>query len=186
MSPLLPDSPNLNQIIKASVDGDRKAQERLFNIYAGKMMTVCKRYAKNEMEAEDFLQEGFIRVFTFLNSYENSGSFDAWIRKVFVNTALKQLSKKSLITEHEPDETHHINSYEVDVISKMSEQEILNVLEELPIGYKTVFNLFVIEGYTHREIADLLKIEEGTSRSQLVKARKMLQDKITALHKLAI
>lgn len=186
MSPLLPDSPNLNQIIKASVDGDRKAQERLFNIYAGKMMTVCRRYAKNEAEAEDFLQEGFIRVFTFLNSYENTGSFDAWVRKVFVNTALKQLSKKSIPIEFDADESYYVTSYEVDVVSKLSELEILRVLEELPMGYKTVFNLFVIEGYNHKEIAEMLNIEEGTSRSQLVKARKLLQEKITELYKLAI
>lgn len=186
MSPLLPDSPNLNQIIKASVSGDRKAQERLFNIYAGKMMTVCRRYAKSEAEAEDFMQEGFIRVFTFLGSYENTGSFDAWIRKVFVNTALKQLSKKSIQIDVDVEDSYNVSSYEVDVVSKMSEQEILGLLEELPTGYKTVFNLFVIEGYNHKEIADLLHIEEGTSRSQLVKARKMLQDKIIELHKLAI
>lgn len=186
MSPLLPDSPNLNQIIKASVDGDRKAQERLFNIYAGKMMTVCRRYAKNEAEAEDFLQEGFIRVFTFLNSYESTGSFDAWVRKVFVNTALKQLSKKSIPIEFDADESYSVTSYEVDVVSKLSELEILRVLEELPMGYKTVFNLFVIEGYNHKEIAEMLNIEEGTSRSQLVKARKLLQEKITELYKLAI
>lgn len=186
MSPLLPDSPNLNQIIKASVDGDRKAQEKLFNIYAGKMMTVCRRYAKNEAEAEDFLQEGFIRVFTFLNSYESTGSFDAWVRKVFVNTALKQLSKKSIPIDFEADESYNVTSYEVDVVSKLSELEILSVLEELPMGYKTVFNLFVIEGYNHKEIAEMLNIEEGTSRSQLVKARKLLQEKITELYKLAI
>ena len=186
MSPLLPDSPNLNQIIKASVSGDRKAQERLFNIYAGKMMTVCRRYAKCEAEAEDFLQEGFIRVFTFLHSYESTGSFDAWIRRVFVNTALKQLSKKTLDLNHDPEESYSVTSYEVDVVSKLSEQEILAVLEELPIGYKTVFNLFAIEGYNHKEIAKMLNIEEGTSRSQLVKARKLLQEKITELYKLAI
>lgn len=186
MSPLLPDSPNLNQIIKASVSGDRKAQERLFNIYAGKMMTVCRRYAKSEAEAEDFLQEGFIRVFTFLGSYESTGSFDAWVRKVFVNTALKQLSKKVIKVENDIDESYNISSYEVDVVSRMSEQEILNVLDRLPMGYKTVFNLFVIEGYNHKEIADMLNIEEGTSRSQLVKARKLLQEKITELYKLAI
>ena len=100
MSPLMPDSPNLNQLIKASIEGDSKAQERLFNIYAGKMMTLCKRYTKTEAEAQDILQDGFIRVFTYLKTFESTGSFDAWIRKVFVNTALKQLSKKQQYFVH--------------------------------------------------------------------------------------
>ncbi len=186
MSPLMPDSPNLNQLIKASINGDSKAQERLFYCYAGKMMTVCKRYAKSDAEAQDILQEGFIRVFTYLNSFESSGSFDAWIRKVFVNTALKQISKKHQYFDDLSEESYAKSYEEADAVSKMSESEILNLLSQLPDGYKTVFNLFVIEGYSHKEIAELLNIEESTSRSQLVKARKMLQEKILQLYKIAI
>lgn len=186
MSPLMPDSPNLNQLIKASIDGDSKAQERLFHTYAGKMMTLCKRYAKTEVEAQDILQDGFIRVFTYLNTFESSGSFDAWIRRVFVNTALKQLSKKQQYFEDISEESFTKVFDEADAISKMSENEILMLLSELPDGYRTVFNMFVIEGFTHKEIGELLNIEESTSRSQLVKARKMLQDKILELYKIAI
>ena len=186
MSPLMPDSPNLNQLIKASINGDSKAQERLFHCYAGKMMTVCRRYAKSEVEAEDYLQEGFIRVFTYLHSFESSGSFDAWIRKVFVNTALKQLSKKQIYFEEIDVENNFRFTEDADAISKLSESEILGLMNELPMGYKTVFNLFVIEGYNHKEIGELLNIEESTSRSQLVKARKLLQEKIAELYKVAI
>ncbi|MBK8699869.1 MAG: sigma-70 family RNA polymerase sigma factor [Saprospiraceae bacterium] len=174
----MPDSPNLIQLIQASINGDSKSQERLFHSYAGKMMTLCRRYARSEAEAEDFLQEGFIRVFTYLQSFESSGSFDAWVRKVFVNTALKQIGKKQPYFEDIAEESFHRTSDDVDAVSKLSESEILALLDELPIGYKTVFNLFVIEGYSHREIGELLEIEESTSRSQLVKARKLLQDKI--------
>jgi RNA polymerase sigma factor (sigma-70 family) len=186
MSPLMPDSPNLNQLIKASIAGDSKAQERLFITYAGKMMTLCKRYAKTEVEAQDILQDGFIRVFTYLNTFESSGSFDAWIRRVFVNTALKHLSKKQQYFEDISEESFSKAFDEADAISKMSENEILMLLSELPDGYRTVFNMFVIEGYTHKEIGEFLNIEESTSRSQLVKARKMLQDKILELYKIAI
>lgn len=186
MSPLMPDSLNLNQLIQASIKGDSKAQERLFYTYAGKMMTICKRYAHSTDEAEDFLQDGFIRVFRYLHTYENSGSFDAWIRKVFVNTALKQIKRKIKYFEEINDDSNNVASADVDIVSKLSELEILDLLKLLPDGYKTVFNLYVVEGFSHKEIAELLNIEESTSRSQLVKARKLLQDKIVDLHKIAI
>ncbi len=182
----MPDSPNLNQLIKASIANDSKAQERLFNTYAGKMMTLCKRYAKTDAEAQDILQDGFIRVFTYLSTFESSGSFDAWIRKVFVNTALKQITKKQQYFEDISEESFSKVFEEADAVSKMSETEILMLLSELPDGYRTVFNLFAIEGYTHKEIGEMLGIEESTSRSQLVKARKMLQEKILELYKIAI
>jgi RNA polymerase sigma factor (sigma-70 family) len=182
----MPDSPNLNQLIKASIDGDSKAQERLFNCYAGKMMTLCKRYSRDDSEAQDMLQDGFIRVFTYLHTYENSGVFDAWIRKVFVNSALKHISKKQQYFEDIAEESFNKAFDDADAISKMSESEILVLLSELPMGYRTVFNLFVIEGYNHKEIGEMLNIEESTSRSQLLKARKMLKDKIIELYKIAI
>lgn len=186
MSPLIPDSPNLNQLIQASIQGDARAQESLFYTYAGKMMAVCRQYAKTQEEAEDILQEGFIRVFTYLSSFESSGSFDAWIRRVFVNTALKQIAKKHQYFENITDEMISKSDDEADAISKLSEAEILALLDLLPLGYKTVFNLFVVEGYNHKEISEMLGIEESTSRSQLVKARKLLQEKILELYKVAI
>ncbi len=186
MSPLMPDSPNLIQLIQGSIQGDARAQERLFNSYAGKMMAVCKRYAKSQEEAEDILQEGFIRVFTYLESFESSGSFDAWIRKVFVNTSLKQITKKQHYFEDITEDHISRSGDEADAVSKLSEAEILSLLNLLPMGYKTVFNLFVIEGYNHKEIGEMLGIEESTSRSQLVKARKLLQEKIVELYKVAI
>jgi RNA polymerase sigma-70 factor (ECF subfamily) len=187
MSPLMPNSLNVNQIITACLKGDRSAQQALFKIYAGKMMTVCRRYCSNTAEAEDLLQEGFIRVFSYLQSFENTGSFEGWLRRIFVNVCLKSISKKSLVIENiDSDVSLSISSTENDVISKLSEEHILQLIEELPEGYRTVFNLFVIEGYAHKEIADMFGIEESTSRSQLLKARKLLQDKIIELQKIAI
>ena len=187
MSPLMPNSMNVKQIIAACLSGDRQAQERLFHIYAGKMMTVCRRYVKSQEEAEDLLQEGFIRVFTYLSSFENAGSFEGWLRRIFVNVALKSISKKSLIIESIDTEIpYNITSSDPDAVSRLSEEQILKLVESLPDGYRTVFNLYAIEGYSHKEISEMFGIEESTSRSQLMKARKILQEKIHEIQKIAI
>ena len=153
---------------------------------AGTMMTVCLRYSKDQMDAEDILQEAFIRVFKYIHQFKFDGSFEGWIRRVVVNTALKSISKKKITfsdTEGNKEVTPPIEPY---VYSNLGEDDILKLISQLPEGYKLVFNLNVIEGYSHDEIAKMLKIEASTSRSQLVKARKMLQNKIAGLHKIAV
>lgn len=180
MSPLKPHSLTERDLILYSLKGDRDAQRDLFDMYAGKMMTVCRRYGRHDGEAEDILQEGFIKVFLNLKKYKFEGSFEGWIRRIIVNTALKYVSKSSF-----KKESYGIESYQLDpkpyapkIYSKLNVDELMKLIDSLPEGYRLVFNLYAIEGYSHREISKLLKIEEGTSRSQLAKARKLLQKKL--------
>jgi RNA polymerase sigma-70 factor (ECF subfamily) len=186
MSPLMVNSPNLNQIINLCLKGDRKAQEQLFHSYSGVMLTICRRYTSNIQEAEDMLQEGFIRIFTHMKNYERSGSFEGWMKKIFINTALRTISKKSSTQELNGYEVLPEESVEPSVVSRLSEEQLLDLISELPKGYRAVFNLYAIEGYSHREISEMLGMEESTSRSQLVKARRMLQDKFIELQKIAV
>ena len=186
MSPLKLNSLNVNQLVEACLLGDDGAFEQLFQIYAGTMMTVCRRYVADTAEAEDILQEGFIRVFQNLGSFGFKGSFEGWIRKVMVNTALRYISQKKSNLEVQIEEYPVEETHEPDALSKMTEEEILKLIDGLPDGYKLIFNLYVIEGFTHKEIATILNIEESTSRSQLVKARRMLQERFAQLHKIAV
>lgn len=174
------------EIIKGCLINNIKCQQTLFERYAGKMMTVCLRYSKDQMDAEDILQEAFIRVFKYMHQFKFDGSFEGWIRRVVVNSALKSISKKKIIFSDRDgysEVSAQIDSY---AYSNLGEDDILKLITQLPEGYKLVFNLHVIEGYSHDEIAKMLKIEASTSRSQLVKARKMLQNKILGLHKIAV
>ncbi len=174
------------ELIKGCIKHDVNCQRRLFEQYAGKMMTVCLRYANDMPEAEDILQEGFIRVFNNLHQFKFEGSFEGWVRRVVVNCALKHIQKKRIsfseIKEH-GDDMPQIESY---VFSSLGEEELLKLIEQLPTGYKLVFNLNVIEGYSHEEIGNMLGIQPSTSRSQLVKARKMLQYQIRHSQKIAV
>jgi RNA polymerase sigma factor (sigma-70 family) len=174
------------ELIQGCIREDRIAQRELFSRFAGKMMTVCLRYARHRAEAEDWLQDAFIRVFDNIGQYEGKGSFEGWIRRIVVNVALKNLSKLSVQREMIGVETIPDSAVDPSVFSQMGEKEILNLITKLPDGYRTVFNLYVIEDYSHREVADALGIEESTSRSQLVKARNMLQNLITDAHKIRI
>lgn len=185
MSPLKLNSLNVNQLIEACLNGEANAFEQLFLMYAGKMMTVCRRYASSHSEAEDLLQEGFIRVYQNLGSFEFKGSFEGWVRRIIVNTAFRQISREKISLVAQTDVHEYETVREPDALSMLTEEEILKLIEEMPAGYKIVFNLYVIEGFSHKEIASMLGIEESTSRSQLVKARKLLQSKLAQLHKIA-
>ena len=175
-----------HELIKGCVNDNPSCQRMLFDQYAGKFMSVCLRYAKDNMEAEDMLQEGFVRIFKHMNQFKFEGSFEGWMRRIVVNVALKQLQKKRLhISEIKDDinNDHQLPSY---AYSSMGTDELLKLISQLPDGYRMVFNLNVIEGYTHEEIAGMLGIQASTSRSQLVKARKMLQSQILQLEKIAV
>lgn len=165
---------------------DRKAQKELFSMFAGKMMTMCRRYAQYEHEAEDLMQEGFIRVFTNLGSFREEGSFDGWVRRIFVHSLLRNVTSKTFRHEEHFSQDSEDPGTESLVLEKLTSEEIISYIGELPLGYKTVFNLAVIEGYSHKEIAELLHIEETTSRSQLLKARKMLQKKIETSNEVSL
>ena len=174
------------QLIKGCIREDRYCQQQLFKQYAGKMFSVCLRYTRHEMEAEDVLQDAFIKVFDNIGKFEFKGSFEGWIRRIVVNTALKNYSKKSFKQEQIGLENHPELPMEPDIYKHLEEEALLGIIAKLPEGYRLVFNLYAIEGYSHKEIADMLGIQESTSRSQLVKARKMLQSMIIDLQKIAV
>ena len=176
------ETPSGPEILQACKRGDRKAQKQLYDSLAPKMMAVCLRYMGTRDEAEDILQEGFITLFSRLDSYSGEGSFEGWARKIFVNTALMSLRKKDALKMSEDLETAwNVSSDGVSQIQSAGYHELLKLIAGLPTGYRTVFNLFVVEGYSHKEIAQALGITEATSRSQLQRARVMLQDKIKNL-----
>jgi RNA polymerase sigma-70 factor (ECF subfamily) len=158
----------------------------LFEQYAGKMMTVCLRYAHDAMEAEDMMQDGFIRVFSYIHQYKFEGSFEGWVRRIIVNAALKHLQKKRLNFTEISDSSEQSPRLEPYAYSNLGEDDLMKLINQLPDGYRIVFNLNVIEGYSHEEIAKILNIQPSTSRSQLVKARKMLQNQILNLQKIAV
>ena len=150
------------------------------------MLAVCRRYARHQMEAEDILQDAFIKVFKNMGSFQDRGSFEGWVRRIVVNTALKNIDKKSFTNELIGGELEYEAGAAPSVYSELGEEDLLNMIASLPEGYRVVFNLYVIEGFSHKEIADLLGIGESTSRSQLVKARKLLQEMILKTQKIAV
>jgi RNA polymerase sigma-70 factor (ECF subfamily) len=167
------------QLIEKVLKKDPKAQEAMYRRFAPKMYGVCLRFARNSMEAEDILQEGFIKIFTFLKDYRHEGSFEGWIRKTFVNTAINFYRRKSKELLEVSIQQHDMSiPFNPSIIENLSANELLELIQELPPGYRLVFNLNVIEGYTHKEIATLLGISENTSKSQLSRARATLQNKI--------
>lgn len=175
-----------HELIKGCIQQNAGCQRQLFEMYAGKMLSVCIRYAIDSAEAEDMLQEAFIRVFKYIHQFKFEGSFEGWMRRIVVNSALKALQKKKIsfqeIKEH-ADTSPRMEPY---VYSNLGQEDLLKLINALPEGYRLVFNLNVIEGYSHDEIAELLNIQASTSRSQLVKARKMLQNQIEQLQKIAV
>jgi len=173
-------------LIKGCINNDGKCQKELFRRFAGKMLVVCMRYARHRMEAEDMLQDAFIKVFKNLSFFEAKGSFEGWVRKIVVNTALKHIDKKSFTKEQIGGEQDYDPGADPDIFSHLGEKDLLKMVASLPDGYRVVFNLYAIEGFSHKEIADLLEIGESTSRSQLVKARKMLQDMVLNMQKIAV
>jgi len=171
------------QLIEGCKKGNRKAQKELYETYSRKMMGVCLRYVNDRETARDLLQDGFVRVFTSLASYSGIGSFEGWMRKIFVNSALEYLRKSDVLRDAaDLDNTAELVGPNSSVISQMSAAELMQIVNELPTGFRTVFNLFAIEGYSHKEIGDMLQITESTSRSQYTRAKQLLQRKINELY----
>lgn len=160
-------------------DGDRRAQKKVFDALSQKMMAVCLRYMGNVEDAEDVLQEGFVTVFTKIDSYNGTGSFEGWARKVFVNTALMHLRRKDALgMSDDISEERSLFDEDPGAIEKMGYRELLKLIASLPAESRTVFNMYVIEGYSHKEIAEQLGCTEATSRSKLQRARLRLQEMI--------
>jgi RNA polymerase sigma factor (sigma-70 family) len=174
------------QLIAGCVAGDRNSQSMLYDLYAPKMMIVCLRYSKNKEEAEEILQNGFLRVFKFISQYKREGSLDGWIRKIMINSALQKLRNNVHLKPVISIDTRTYDlSYAHDIIEQIDGKVLLQLVQSLSPSYRTVFNLYVFEGMKHREIAELLNISEGTSKSNLFDARTILQKKITTNLKVA-
>ncbi len=162
------------KLVEECLTGNRGAQKKLFKKYYSMMMGISLRYASHYDEAKDLVQEAFIKIFNNLSHFKFEGSLASWIRRIMVNTAIDHYRKKNIKPDHtELSENLQVEISE-DVVSTLTHQEMLACLSRLPDGYRTVFNLYVIEGYTHKDIAKMLNISEGTSKSQLFKAKKSL------------
>lgn len=168
------------QLIKHCLENNRNAQKELFEKFSRKMMSLCIRYAGNEDDAKDILQEGFIKVFTHLKDYSGSGSLSGWIKSIMVNTSLNFIRKSVYIKELVEMEEEHVLSGSEQSESRLGEQELMKLIRSLPDGFRTIFNLFAIEGYSHKEIAQMLGISENTSKTQYLRARARLQKMIIA------
>lgn len=165
------------QLIHKLIVGNSSAQYELYNTYAPKLYAVCLRYMQKETEAQDVLQDGFVKIFENIGKYSFTGSFEGWLRRIIVNTCLDQLRKNKRLVDHEDvSDVEYKLSSNVSIISELQANDLLKVIAELPIGYKTIFNMYAIEGYSHKEIAKELGISEGTSKSQYSRARKILME----------
>lgn len=166
------------ELIEGCVNNNRICQEALFKKFAGKMKAVCMRYVTDKDDADDVLQEGFIKVFKNIQRFNYNGSFEGWVRRIMVNTALTKITRYSYKEEvalvHDNFESYDFR----DIVDNISVKELMILINALPGGYKLVFNMYVLEGFSHKEIAESLNITEATSRSQLLKARLALQQKL--------
>ncbi len=163
------------ELIQGCLRGDARAQKQLYERFAPKMYAVCLRYARRSSDAADILQDGFIKVYGNLTNYRGDGSFEGWIRRIMVNTALRMYQRHRFKFEETGVEAGwHDSAVDPDALAQLSEAEMMTIVGDLPEGYRIVFNLVAIEGYSHSETAELLGIEESTSRSQLTKARRQL------------
>jgi len=171
------------EIINGCIKNDRKMQKELYKMFAPRMYSICLRYAKSREEAQDILQEGFMKIYTKINQFSGEHSFEGWMKRIFANTSITHYNSnlkyyyQDDITEIKESETLHFNASDSDY----SEEELLEVIESLSDGYRMVFNLFAIEGFKHKEIAEMLGIDEATSKSQFFRARKIIQKKLLEL-----
>ena len=163
------------QLLKGCLAGDSRAQQALYEKYAGKMFVVCLRYIKDESEAEDTMVHGFAKVFEKLEQFKGEGSLEGWIRRIMVNQSLLYIRKnKAMYLEVDIEKAEHTPDFGT-LDNHLEADDLLNMVQRLPTGYRTVFNLYAIEGYSHKEIAERLGISENTSKSQLSRARALLQ-----------
>lgn len=171
-----------SDLIKGSIDGNRHIQELLYKKFSGKMYGVCLRYAGNESDANDIMQDGFIKVFNNLEKFRADGSFEGWIRRIIVNTSIEYFRRKKKTFNITETQENYIEDTSLDALDVLATKDLMHIINELPPGYKMVFNMHIIEGYSHKEIADTLGITEGTSKSQLARAkgvlRKIIEDRV--------
>ncbi|HTD93279.1 MAG TPA: sigma-70 family RNA polymerase sigma factor [Chitinophagaceae bacterium] len=167
-----------SDLIKGCIEDDRRMQEELYRRFSPRMYGVCLRYAGNAEEAQDILQDGFVKVFKKLSSFRGEGSFEGWIRRIFVNTAIEHLRRKRYLQPVTEKEEATLEGNYLSVLDNLAEKDILDLVRQLSPGYRTVFNMYVVEGYTHKEIGEIMGISEGTSKSQLSRAKVILQEMV--------
>ena len=167
-----------SEIIEGCIKGDRKFQEILYHTFSSKMFSVCLRYSNEYASAEDLLQEGFVKVFKNLAKFRSEGSFEGWIRRIFVNNSIEHFRKKANLYVVQETEALTYEYYDDNALQKLMKEDLMKLIQSLSSGYRTIFNLYVIEGYSHKEIGEMMGITEGTSKSQLARARYLLQKKI--------
>ena len=171
----------LNQLIQQCITGERHSQSRLYELLAPKMFVVCLRFSRNREEAEETLQEGFMKIFDNLHQFKFEGAFEGWVRKIMVNCALQKYRSRSqlhAVIHIDNTTTDHVDA--TDISSLLHTKELIKMVQQLPPGYRIVFNLYVFEGMKHREIAEQLGISEGTSKSNLSDARSILQKAVAS------
>lgn len=169
------------QLIEGCKRQDRKSQQAVYERYARVMYNICLRYTSSTESAQDLMHDGFIKVFTNINSFENKGSFEGWMKRIFINLALENIRKNKRQEQNSEDIesiADTIADDSEDDVDSINETELLRMIQELPSGYRSVFNLYAIEEYSHKEISEMLGIAEGTSRSQYIRARALLQEKV--------
>ncbi|MEO5562412.1 MAG: RNA polymerase sigma factor [Chitinophagaceae bacterium] len=167
-----------SDLISGCIEGNRRMQEQLYSRFSPRMYAVCLRYAGTSEEAQDILQEGFIKIFKKLGTFRGEGSFEGWIRRIFVNTAIEHFRRKKYMSPVTEKEENTMEGNYLSVLDNLAERDIMDLVQQLSPGYRTVFNLYVVEGYTHKEIGDILGISEGTSKSQLSRAKVILQEMV--------
>lgn len=166
----------LKDLIRRCKQNNRNAQEELYRIYAARLFGVCLKYSDNYQQAEDNLQDGFVTIFEKISQYKDEGSFEGWMKRILINTALQKHRKQKVYALTNED---NIPEEEVEIeTDNLSVNFLLKCVQELPYRYRQVFNMYVMDGYSHREISQMLKISEGTSKSNLARARMALRDKI--------
>ena len=174
-------------LIKNCINNNTRAQKEFYDVFAPKMLSICHRYAKSTSDAEDIFQEGFLRVFENLHQVKDENALEWWMKKLFINEALKLYNKNKRISLIEDMSlVRPILSDEFNLFAKLGTDEITRIIQMLPDKMRLVFNMYVIEGFSHKEIAEMLNISEGTSKSNLHDARKTLQRKISALEKIKL
>jgi len=166
------------ELVAGCREGNARSQKMLYERYYRKMYGVCLRYADSSDDAQDVLQEGFIRVFRNLGNFRGDGSLEGWVRRVMITASLEHYRRKSRYFIVDIEDAHFVAEQDVSALSRMSADELTAIIQQLPVGYRTVFNLFAVEGYSHNEIGEMLGISEGTSKSQLSRAKKILQERV--------
>ncbi|MHA4896747.1 RNA polymerase sigma factor [Pedobacter sp. PWIIR3] len=176
---------NIDDLLEGCKAGNRKMQEALYAHTSSKMMAVCMRYAKDRMEAEDVLQMGYVKVFQKVKEYRGDGAFEGWIRRIMVNTAIESYRKNLRSMNVVPVEDAYEQPSTGFDFSRLGMQDLMKLIQNLADGYRMVFNMYAIEGYSHKEIADTLGISEGASKSQLSRARAILKEQVTKMESIS-